>query len=146
MTGCRRLIIATLGVLILTTNAAAQVSTDTMPAAVVQRFVDAANARDAEAMAALVAPGAIFASFPDGRVIAQGRDAIHTMYTSMLPGLPAGFHITVEPRIVEGNLVVDVEHFAGMADGRNRATWMYQVHGGLIHRAWVLDGRARAAP
>ena len=126
--------------------APAEAPSDTMPAAVVQRFVDAANARDAAAMAALVAPQAVFARFPGGQTLTQGRDSIHAFYARLLPPLPPGFRITVEPRIVEGNLVVDQEHFAGMTDGRDQATWMYQVHGGLIQRAWVLDGRLIAVP
>ena len=119
---------------------------DTLPATVVQRFVDAANARDIAAMAALVAPGAIFARFPDGRVIAQSRDSIHAFYARRLPGRSSGFRITVERRIVEGHLVVDQELFTGTPDERGQATWMYHVRGGLIERAWVLDGRAQPSP
>jgi uncharacterized protein (TIGR02246 family) len=126
--------------------AAQQAPADTMPAAVVQRFVDAANARDAAAMAALVAPDAVFAQFPGDRVFAEGRDGIRRFYEGMLPTLPPAFRITIEPRVVEGNLVVDQEHFAGMPPEQSRATWIYQVQGGLIRRAWAMNGRAQAAP
>jgi uncharacterized protein (TIGR02246 family) len=121
-------------------------SVDTMPAAIVQRFVDAANARDAGAMAALVAPQAVFARLPDGQILAQGRDGIQAFYARLLPALSPGFRITVQPRIVEGSLVVDQEHFTGTKDEQGQATWMYQVQGGLIHRAWDLDGQPRTAP
>jgi len=104
----------------------------------VQRFVDAANARDAAAMAALVAPDAVFECFPDQALIARGRDGILALYTRLLSGVSPDFRITVEPRIVEGNLVIDQEHFAGTPAENGRATWMYQVRGGLIHRAWAL--------
>jgi uncharacterized protein (TIGR02246 family) len=114
---------------------------DTTPAAVVQRFVDAANARDAIAMGALVTPDAVFARFPDGRVLVQTRDSIQAYYSRMLQSLPAGFHITVQPRVVEGQMVIDQEHFTGMPGERQQATWIYQVRNGLIHRAWVVDGR-----
>jgi uncharacterized protein (TIGR02246 family) len=124
----------------------AEASADTMPAAVVQRFVDAANARDASAMAALVAPQAVFARFPDGQILAQGRDSIQAFYARLLPTLSPGFRITVRPRIVEGNLVVDQEHFAGRTDEQGQATWVYLVQGGFIRRAWDLDGQPRAAP
>jgi hypothetical protein len=116
-------------------------SSDTMPATVVQRFVDAANARDAIAMAMLVSRDAVFARFPNGLTIAQGRDGIRAYYSRVLLSLPATFRITIEPRVLEGQFVIDQEHFAGMPDGRRQATWMYLVRGGLIHRAWVIDGR-----
>lgn len=126
-------------------RAPAEVSADTMPAAVVQRFVDAANARDAGAMAALVAPQAVFERFPDGQLIAQGRDSIRAFYARLLPALSPGFRITVKPRMVEGNLIVDQEHFAGTKDEQGQATWIYLVEGGLIRRAWDVDARPGAA-
>lgn len=113
---------------------------DTLPAAVVQRFVDAANARDAGSMAALVAPEAVFARFPDGRVIARGRDDIHAYYARLLGTNSPAFRITVQQRIVERHLVIDQERFTGAPGEEGRATWMYEVYGALIHRAWVLDG------
>lgn len=116
------------------------------PEVVVQRFVDAANARDASAMAALVAPDAVFARFPDGQVIARNRDGIETHYLRQLQSLPPEFRITVQPRIVEGQIVVDQEHFTGIPVERNHATWMYLVRDGLIQRAWVLDGNPAPAP
>jgi hypothetical protein len=119
----------------------APASADTTPAAVVQRFVDAANARDAVTMGALVTPDAVFARFPDGQVLVQTRDSIQAYYARMLGSLPLGFHITVQPRVVEGQMVIDQEHFTGMPGDRQQATWIYQVRNGLIHRAWVVDGR-----
>ena len=111
-----------------------------MPEAVVQRFVDAANARDADAMAALVAPDAVFARFPSGQIIAEGRDRIRKHYSG-LRSLPPGFHITVQPRIVEGQIVIDQEHFPGLPGERTQASWMYLVRDGLIQKAWAIDGK-----
>ena len=116
-------------------------SPDTTPAAVVQRFVDAANARDAIAMGALVTPDAVFTRFPDGQVLVQTRDSIQAYYARLLGSLPLGFRITVQPRVVEGHMVIDQEHFAGMPGERQQATWIYLVRNGLIHRPWVVDGR-----
>ena len=75
---------------------------DTTPATVVQRFVDAANARDASAMGALVAPNAVFASFPDGRVLVQTRDSIQAYYSRLLQSLPQGFHIKFSHALSKG--------------------------------------------
>jgi hypothetical protein len=116
---------------------------DTLPAAVVQRFVDAANARNADAMAVLVAPDVVFARFPDGGVMAQGRESVRALYARMLPPLSPGFRITVEPRIVEGTFVIDKEYFTGTPAEVGEATWMYEVYGGLIRRAWAVNRSRR---
>jgi len=117
-----------------------------LPEVIVQRFVDAANARNAEAMAGMVAPDAVFAQFPGGQVIARARDGIREHYSRQLQSLPAGFRITVKPRIVEGQFVIDQEHFTGMPGERRQATWMYLVRDGLIQRAWVLEGQVTPVP
>jgi hypothetical protein len=109
------------------------------PEAVVQRFVDAAEARDAVAMAAVVAPDAIFARFPSGEIIVQGRERIQDHYSRQLQSLPRDFRITIKPRIVEGQFVIDQEHFSGITGDRRQATWMYLVRDGFIQRAWVLE-------
>ena len=119
---------------------------DGLPEVVVQRFIDAGHARNADAMAALVAPDAVFARFPDGQVFAQNRDGIRAHYSRQLQSLPADFRVTVQPRIVEGQFVIDQEHFTGMPGGRSQATWMYLVRDGLIQRAWVLEGKPTPAP
>ena len=127
---------------LLAGGASAQQAAVPTPEVVVQRFVDAANARDANAMALLVAPDVVFERLPSGRIMAQGRDSIRAMYTRSLSAVSAAFKITVQPRIVEGPFVVDQEPIAGGSPGRTQATWMYLVQGGLIRRAWVLDGKA----
>ena len=126
---------------LLAGSASAQQAAVPTPEVVVQRFVDAANARDANAMALLVAPDVVFERMPSGRIMAQDRDSIRAMYTRSLSTVSAAFRITVQPRIVEGQFVVDQEHIAGGSPDRTQATWMYLVQGGLIRRAWVLEAR-----
>ena len=112
---------------------------DTTPVGVVQRFVDGANARDLALMMSTVAPDAVFAPLPDGAPLAAGRDSVQAYYRRILSSLPPTFRVTVEARISDGAFVVDREHFTGPgAQRRDHATWVYQVSGGLIRRAWVL--------
>jgi hypothetical protein len=112
---------------------------DTMPVAVVQRFVDGANARDLALMMAVVAPEAVFARLPHGQPLAIGRDSIQALYRRVLATLPATSRVTVESRMSDGNFVVDREHFTDPGpQRRDHATWIYHVTGGLIRRAWVL--------
>jgi uncharacterized protein (TIGR02246 family) len=115
------------------------------PETVVQRFVDAANVRDAQRMAALVAVDAVFARFPGGEGIAQGREGIQEHYAQAFRSLSADFRVSVQPRIVEGQFVIDQEHITGMPGGPRQATWMYLVRDGLIRRAWVLDAQPGSA-
>jgi hypothetical protein len=112
---------------------------DTTPVAVVQRFVDGANARDLNAMMSTVAPDAVFAPLPADEPLAVGRDSVQAFYRRILSTLPPTFRATVESRMSDGAFVVDREHFTGPgAQRRDHATWIYQVRGGLIGRAWVL--------
>ena len=112
---------------------------DTTPVGVVQRFVDGANARDLSLMMSAVAPDAVFAPLPDGVPLAVGRDSIQAFYRRVLSTLPAALRVTVETRLSYGAFVVDREHFTDPgAQRRDHATWIYQVSGGLIRRAWVL--------
>jgi len=114
---------------------------DGRPEMVVQQFVDAANARDVQRMAALVAVDAVFARFPGGEVIAQGREGIREHYVRAFQSRSSDLRITVQPRIVEGQFVIDQEHITGLPGGPIQATWMYLVRDGLIHRAWALDAQ-----
>ena len=119
---------------------------DTAPAAVVQRFVDAANARDLAALTALVAPEAVFLRLLDGQVLAQGRDSIRAFYAPRLRELSPAYRIAIVSRIVEGPLVIDQEQFSGTPAEQGQATWMYEVRGGLIQRAWALGRRRGPVP
>lgn len=124
---------------------AQQGATPASPEAVVQGFVDAANARNPGAMSALVAEDAVFARLPGGEVMLDGRERIHAHYVRVLGSRSGDFQITVARRIVEGQFVIDQEHFNGMPAGRSQATWMYLVRDGLIRRAWVLDAQTPPA-
>jgi len=106
---------------------------------VVQRFVDAANAGDVGVMMSTVAPEAAFVALPSGHPLATGRDSVRAMYERIFARRTAGALITVESRIVDGAFIVDHEHYEDAGgSSQGHATWIYQVVGGLIRRAWVL--------
>jgi hypothetical protein len=133
--------ITLLGVLASASPVASQApaALDTTPVGVVQRFVDGANARDLPLMMSAVAPDAVFAPLPDGAPLAVGRDSVQAFYGRVLSSNPATFRVTVEARLSDGAFVVDREHFTDSGgQRRDHATWIYQVSGGLIRRAWVL--------
>ena len=133
--------ITLLGLLATASPVASQApaTVDTTPVGVVQRFVDGANARNLALMMSAVAPGAVFEQLSDGAPLAVGRDSVEAFYRRVLATLPATLRITVETRISDGAFVVDREHFTNPGAGRrDHATWIYQVNGGLIRRAWAL--------
>ena len=114
-------------------------SVDTAPVAVVQRFVDAANGRNLARMMATIAREAVFAPLPENTPLAIGRDSIQAFYQRVLSDLPPSLRVVVESRLSDGAFVVDRQYFVDRgAQRRDHATWIYQVSGGLIRRAWVL--------
>lgn len=133
--------ITLLGLLATASPLASQAPTpaDTTPVGVVQRFVDGANGRNLALMMSAIAPDAVFTQLPEGATLAVGRDSVQAFYRRVLATLPATLRVTVETRISDGAFVVDREHFTDAgAERRDHATWIYQVNGGLIRRAWVL--------
>jgi hypothetical protein len=121
-------------------------ASDTLAPAVVQRFVDAANARDIPAMMVTVAPEAVFSVLPGGEVLGAGQDSIRGFYAAIFARLEPGFSIEIARRIHDGDFVVDHEVFRN-AKGEapvGRATWVYWVTGGLIRHAWTLKPKPRA--
>jgi hypothetical protein len=103
---------------------------DTTPVAVVQRFVDGANARDLALMMSTVAPEAVFAPLPGGEPLAVGRDSVQAFYRRVLSTLPATSRVTVESRMSDGTFVVDREHFTDPgAQRRDHATWTVSLCG-----------------
>jgi hypothetical protein len=109
------------------------------PSAVVQRFVDAAIARDLDAMIETLGEEVVFAALPTAQPFATGRDSVRAHYARLFERLPEGFSLRVAARIADGSYVTDFEQFfdgAGKPDGQ--ATWIYYVTEGSIQRAWVL--------
>jgi hypothetical protein len=133
--------IVTAGILIAAIPLWAQrPSADTIPVAVVQRFVDAANARDILGMMATVAPEAIFSVLPSGTILGAGQDSIRAFYAAIFARLKPGFTVEVTRRMQDGGFVIDHEvfHQQGLQTPTGQATWVYWVAGGLIRHAWTL--------
>ena len=120
---------------------------DTLPSAVVQQFVDAANRGDPAAMAAVLSTGAVFYEFPSGREMVRGREAIEAMYRQMLESMPEPMEILIDARIVDGPFVIDREVFrTASGSAPDPVVWMYEVRGGEIVRAWMVADRDQDTP
>jgi imidazolonepropionase-like amidohydrolase len=110
-----------------------------MPADIVQRQLNAYNARDLDAFIATYRPDARLYVFPD-RLEAEGHAAMRRIYGPMFANLP-DLHAEVPRRIVAGNHVIDQEVVTGLPGGETvRATAIYEVQDGLIARVWFIEG------
>jgi len=110
------------------------------PAAVVQRQLDAYNARDVEALLAMYAPNAELFEHPSN-VLASGAAALRERFITRFqePNLRA----TLLSRMVMGHIVVDHEEVSRtFAEGRGRIklVMIYEVRNGWITRAWMIAG------
>jgi imidazolonepropionase-like amidohydrolase len=109
------------------------------PADIVQRQLNAYNARDLDAFIATYRPDARLYAFPD-RLEAEGHAAMRRIYGQMFANLP-DLHAEVPRRIVAGNHVIDQEVVTGLPGGETmRATAIYEVQDGLIARVWFIEG------
>lgn len=133
-----RLLVGCLILLLPAPLAAQHAATDTTPAAVVQRFVDGANARDIAAMVATLAEDVVFASLPTAQPFAIGRDSVEAFYARRFTRTPTDFTVTIASRIVDGAYVVDFEKFTRSGKAQGQATWVYLVRGGRIQQAWSM--------
>lgn len=109
------------------------------PEAVVQRQLDAYNARDVEAFVGTYASDAALFDFPGGEANAKGLDAMRAQYGAFFAANPK-LHCDVRKRIVQGRFVIDHEHVTGLANGASvDAVAIYEVRGGKIRRVWFIQ-------
>ena len=112
-------------------------SANTMPMSptdVVERQLRAYNAHDADAFAATYAADAQIYKAGSAGAVLGGRDAIRASYAKLFAARP-GVRAEVSGRLVAGDFVSDHETIAG---SNLRAIVVYEVHDGLIRRAWLF--------
>lgn len=110
------------------------------PAAVVQRQLDAYNARDVDALLATYAPDAEQFDHP-ATLIARGSDELRHRFTARFT--EPNLHATLLHRAVLGNLVVDHERVTRTfpeGPGSVELVATYEVKEGRIARAWFIAG------
>lgn len=111
-------------------------SNDTLPVRVAEKQIETFNRRDLDGFMALYAEDAVVAEFPSGKVLWQGKTAIRERYAGLMSqAMPP---VRVEPRVVDGAFVLDYEVWDAKPGERGHATWMYEIKGGLIRRAWTV--------
>lgn len=110
---------------------------DTLPRRVAEKQIEAFNRKDVDDMMVLFAETATMTEFPSGRVIAPNKATIRDRFATMLksPNPPV---VRVDPRVVEGPFVFEMETWSAKPGERNSSIWMYEIRGGLIQRAWTV--------
>jgi len=110
------------------------------PVAVVQKQLDAFNARDLDTLLATYAGDAQMFEHPS-KLIASGTKGLRERFTSRFrePNL----HATLLSRTVMGNVVVDHEEVSRTfpeGPGKIRLLMIYEVRSGTIAKAWSIAG------
>lgn len=110
------------------------------PEAVVQRQLDAYNARDLETLVSIYAENAQLFEHPD-KLIAEGRVALRARFAARFsePNLRA----KLLHRAVLGNRVIDHEEVTrtfSEGTGTLPLVMIYEVEDGLITKAWSIAG------
>jgi hypothetical protein len=108
------------------------------PETVVQRQVEAYNARDIEAFLSFYADDVVVRRLPSGEVAWDSKEAMRPRYAKRFAENPELF-CTITHRIVHGDWVVDHELVTGVKGRpRVRAVATYEVRDGLIRNVWFL--------
>lgn len=107
---------------------------------VVQRQLNAYNARDAVAFAATYAPDVAIRTLPETTDLMKGREALQTKYAEMFKQRPDSA-VQITNHAVQGPFVIDQETFVHRWDATKTSfagTAIYEVKDGLIQTVWFL--------
>lgn len=110
------------------------------PAAVVQRQLDAFNAKDLDALLAIYAGDAEMYEHPD-KLVAKGSAALRERFAVRFQ--EPNLHAALLNRMVMGDLVVDHERITRTfpeGPGTVELIMTYEVKAGRIARAWTKVG------
>lgn len=109
---------------------------DTNPVDVVQRQLEAYNARDLERFAATYADDIAIYRMPAREPAVAGKEQLRAAYRQRFAS--PGLHAEILARIVLGNKVIDHERVVGIRDVPLEAIAVYDVAGGLIRAVWFF--------
>ena len=110
------------------------------PASVVQRQLDAYNAKNLDALLAIYADDAEIYEHPD-KLLAKGTAALRERFAVRFQ--EPNLHAALLHRIVGGDTVIDHERVTRTfpeGPGTIELTMIYEVKAGRITRAWTIPG------
>lgn len=115
------------------------------PASVVQRQLEAYNARDVDAILATYAPDAQQFEFPD-KLLATGAAQLRERFAARFQ--EPNLHAQLLSRTVLGNKVIDHEQVTRTfpeGPGKIQLIAIYEVQAGKIAKAWFMSGAKMVA-
>lgn len=120
-----------------TTASCGNTGTSSSPAEVVQAQVDACNAHDLAAFTACYADDTRVIDLSGKRAERKGQGAL-TQAFAFLGKVPRGFGVDIVKRVVNGPVVIDLEHVRGLPRGKHApdSLAMYEVRHGKIATLW----------
>jgi hypothetical protein len=104
---------------------------------VVQRQVDAYNARDLDRFVATYSETIAIFRMPSTEPIISGKSELAKFYATQRFNLP-GLRAEIVDRMVLGNKVIDHERVWGVRDAPLEIAAVYEVAGELIERVWFF--------
>lgn len=110
------------------------------PVTVVQRQLDAFNARDVDVLVAIYAADAELYEHPD-KLLAKGTAALRERFSVRFQ--EPNLHAALLHRIVAGDRIIDHERVTRTfpeGPGTIELTMIYEVKAGRIARAWTIAG------
>jgi imidazolonepropionase-like amidohydrolase len=121
----------------------AEILADT-PAELVQRQLNAYNARDLEAFLATYADDVVIVDGETGAERMRGKQALRARYGALFAASP-DLHATIARRTVRGNVVTDHERVRGHrgSPAEKRAVARYELAAGLIRKVTFLPDRSQ---
>jgi hypothetical protein len=111
------------------------------PATVVQRQLDAYNARDIDGLMAIYAADAGLYEHPD-KLLATGTAALRERFAVRFQ--EPNLHAALLHRVVAGDIVIDHERVTrtfAEGPGTLELVMIYEIKAGRIIRAWTIPGR-----
>lgn len=105
----------------------------------VQRQVNAYNARDIDAFMACFSADCEIYEFETGKLLMKGEAAMRDRYGKMFKELKT-LHCKIENRILIGNKVLDKELVISLASFPVHAVAVYEIKNGRIVKCWFIRG------
>ena len=105
--------------------------------ALVQRQLNAYNARNVEAFLEPYADDVELYEFPD-RLISKGKDAMRTSYEGFFKNTPE-LHCEIKSRSIQGNYIIDKESVSGIGKLKMEAMAIYYIAAQKIQKVYFIQ-------